>query len=151
MLILCQEPAQAQPDPQDLINALSHPVDTLYGDLSPEDERAHLDNLAVALQQDKEQIAYLLLYAGRLACAGEIQARAVRMKNYLVKKHGIQPERVVWKDGGYRDVLTVEVLVWPRSAGEPSVVPTVASSEAQIKNCKSKSKDRQGRRNRRKP
>ena len=151
MLVLCRGQAQAQSDPQNLTDALSHPVDTLYGNLSLEDERARLDNLAVALQQDKEQIAYLLLYAGRLACAGEIQARAARMKNYLVKRHGIRPERVVWKDGGYRDESVVEVLLWSRSAGEASVVPTVASNEARIKNCESKSKGRQVRRNRRKP
>ncbi|HEV7905527.1 MAG TPA: hypothetical protein VGO96_16925, partial [Pyrinomonadaceae bacterium] len=104
-----------------------------------------------ALQHDQEYIAYLLFYAGRITCAGEIQARAVRMKKYLVKRRGIQPERVVWKDGGQREELAVEVLLWPRSAGEPSVVPTVASSEGRIKNCESKSKGRQLRRNRRKP
>jgi hypothetical protein len=150
MLFLSQGQAQAQSDPQSAINALSHPLHSFYGDISLEDERARLDNLAVALKHDQEQIAYLLLYAGRLYCAGETKVRAVRMKNYLVKRHGIQPERVVWKDGGYRDESAVDFLLWPRSAGEPSVVPTVDASEARIKNCKSKSHGLKVRRNRRK-
>jgi hypothetical protein len=150
MLILSRGQVQAQSAPQNPTIADPHPFDAFYGNLSLADEKARLDNLAAALQHDKEHVAYILLYAGRRACAGETRARAVRMKSYLVKRHGIQPERVVWKDGGHREESTVEFLVWPRSAGEPSVVPTVASSEARIKPCKSKSNDRQVRRNLRK-
>jgi hypothetical protein len=149
-LTLCKGQAQAQSDPPNPPNIHLH-FDALHDDLSLEDERAYLDNLAVALMHDKELIAYMHLYAGRRACAGEIQARAARMKNYLVKRHGIQPEQIVWKDGGYRDVLTVEFLLWPRTASEPSVVPTVDSSEVQMKNCKSKFNGRRARQTRRKP
>src|ERR1043165_3773873 len=49
-----------------------------YGDLSWEDEKAHLDNFAIALQNDPGATGYIIVYAGRRSCVGEAKDRALR-------------------------------------------------------------------------
>lgn len=61
---------------------------------------AYLDNLAIQLMNDPEMIGYILVYSGADSCAGEAQARAMRMKNYLTEARGVPWTRVMWKDGG---------------------------------------------------
>ena len=60
-----------------------------YGNISWEDEKAHLDNFAIALQQDQDLIGYIIVYAGRCACVGEAKDRALRAKKYVVETRGI--------------------------------------------------------------
>lgn len=110
-----------------------------YGAISWEDEKAHLDNFAIALQHDPDSIGYIIVYAGRRACVGESKDRALRAKKYLVETRGIQASRIKWIDGGYREELTVILQPAPRGAPELTASPTLKRSEVQlIKNCKSK-------------
>src|ERR1700741_1269446 len=64
-----------------------------YGDLSWEDEKAHLDNFAIALQNDPDSIGYIIVYAGRRSCVGEGKDRALRAKKYLVLTRAIEVSR----------------------------------------------------------
>jgi hypothetical protein len=110
-----------------------------YGDIPFSDEKARLDNLAIQLQNQPTFIAWYVVYGGRRSCIDEARSRAVRAKAYLIKKHGISADRVMWIDGGYREDFEVEIWVWPRSAGAPSAQPDLKRTEIQIvKNCKSK-------------
>lgn len=111
-----------------------------YGNLSWENEKAHLDNFAIALQHDPDLIGYMIVYAGRRACVGEAKDRALRAKKYVVEMRGIPESRIKWIDGGYREELTVILQPAPRGAPELTASPTLKPSEAQIiKNCKPKS------------
>jgi len=122
--------------------ALDQPFDS-YSDLSWEDEKAHLDNFAIALQQDPNLIGYILVYAGRCACANEAKDRALRAKKYMVETRGIHESRVKWIDGGYREGLTVILQPVPSGAPELTASPTLKPSEVQIiKNCKPKTSKR---------
>jgi hypothetical protein len=110
-----------------------------YGDLSWEDEKAHLDNFAITLQHDPDTIGYIIVYAGRRACVGESKERARRAKKYLVETRGIQAIRIKWIDGGYREKPTVILQPAPRGAPKLTRSPALKRSEVQIiKNCKSK-------------
>jgi hypothetical protein len=110
-----------------------------YGDLSWEDEKAHLDNFAIALQHDPDSIGYIIVYAGRRACVSEAKERALRAKKYVVETRGIQTSRIKWIDGGYREELTVILQPAPRRAPELTASPTLKPSEVQIiRNCKPK-------------
>ena len=100
-----------------------------YGDLSPGDEKARLDNFAAELKNDPDTTGYIISYAGRRARVNEAQSRATRAKNYLVSGHGIVAGRVVIIDGGYREDRTVELFVIPRDATAPAASPTVDPSE----------------------
>ena len=82
---------------------------TEYGDIRFSDEKRLLDHLAVQLKKGPELVLYLLVYSDWRSCQQQGRARAVRAKNYLVKHHGIEASRVVWKDGGFRNDLSVEV------------------------------------------
>jgi hypothetical protein len=84
---------------------------------------------------------YLVIFAGRIACVGEARARGERAKDYLVRKRGVKPERVVWIDGGYRETVTTEVWLWPPDIAPPCVFPDFnlkASDVTLQKNCRIK-------------
>ena len=111
-----------------------------YGDLSWEDEKAHLDNFAIALQNYPDSIGYIIVYAGRRSCVGEAKDRALRAKRYLVQTRATEASRIKLIDGGYREELTVILQPAPRGAPEITASPTLKLSEVQIiKNCKPKS------------
>jgi len=116
-----------------------------FSNIRWEDEKARLDNLAVTLQRGPDNIAYIYVYAGRGDCISKAQARARRAKNYLVNKRGIQSDRIISREGGYRENLTSEIWVLPRGLFEPIATPTpgIQPSDAQInKNCKPKNHSR---------
>jgi hypothetical protein len=110
-----------------------------YGNLSGEDEKAHLDNLAIALQHDPNLVGYIIVYAGKRSCANEAADRALRAKKYVVEIRGIQESRIQWIDGGYREELTVILQPVPSGAPELTASPTLKPSEVRIiRNCKPK-------------
>jgi hypothetical protein len=112
-----------------------------YGDLSWEDEKAHLDNFAIAMQQDPHLIGYLVIYAGRRTCVNEAKNRGTRAKKYLVEARGIQASRIRWINGGYREELTVFLQPVPPGAPKLTVSPTLKRSEVKIiRNCKQEGK-----------
>jgi len=111
-----------------------------YGSVSWEDEQAHLDNFAIALQQDSNLIGNIIVYAGRRSCANEARDRAIRAKKYVTETRGIQERRVKWLDGGYREEPTVILQPVPPGAPPLSASPTLTPNEVRIiKNCKPKS------------
>ena len=108
-----------------------------YGKLLWSDEEARLDNVAAELKLSPDNVVYLYAYNGRRGCIGEAQVRAARAKDYLVNKRGIESDRVIWKDGGHREDLVIEIWVEPRAAVAPYASPTVDPSEARLRRCKS--------------
>lgn len=108
-----------------------------YGNVPWDEEKAHLDNFAVALKQDQQLIGYIIVYAGRRACVNEARNRGLRAKNYLVKNFGLAQHRVKWIDGGYQEEVTVILQPAPVDAPEPEPSPTLKASEVRrIRNCR---------------
>jgi hypothetical protein len=94
-------------------NPPDQPFDS-YGDIPWEEEKAHLDNFAVALRQDPELVGYIIVYAGRRARVGEARDRAQRAKKYVVETRGIPEGRIKGLDGGHREEFTVILQPAPR-------------------------------------
>jgi hypothetical protein len=100
-----------------------------FFDLNCEDLQARLDNFSVTLGELSEAQATIMVYEGRYRGGrnprrGEALARAARIKDYLVNYRGVKPERVVIRDGGYRNEFTVELYLCPRGvvpAADPSL------------------------------
>jgi hypothetical protein len=118
------------------------------GDIPFNDEKARLDNAAFQLKRDQRYIIYLEIYAGQRACVGEAEARGIRAKNYLIRRHGIKPEQVVWIDGGYRMQVTTTVWIWPPNMLKPSIFREFnlkPSGVKRNKNCRIKYGRRQNR------
>lgn len=100
-----------------------------YGALKPIDENARLDNFAIELQNDPTAQGYVIAYGGRVSKAGDAQKTSIRVKDYLVKKRGLDAGRVMILDGGHREESTVELWIVPSGAEPPQPMPTVDPSE----------------------
>jgi hypothetical protein len=109
-----------------------------YGSLpSRDDERAVLDRLASQFRKTSDHVIYVLVYAGRRPCLDEAKARANRIKNYLIKKHAIEGNRINWKDAGFLSDLSIQIWLLPRRAKLPEPDRTIELSQVQTrKNCK---------------
>jgi len=111
----------------------------MYGNLAWSDEKPRLDLVAIQLDQLKHDsadfVAYFVVYGGRFGCVGEARARALRIKNYLVHRWGIEPTRVMWSDGGYREEFVAEVWILPRAVGNPGSYSLVDRKDLHLKNC----------------
>lgn len=103
-----------------------------YGDIPFEDEKARLDNLAIELQNDPTAEGYLICYGGRVGYEGEAQSRCDRAKDYISKTRDIEASRVVTVDGGFRESLTVRLIVVPSGATPPAPSPTVDPRDVTI-------------------
>lgn len=95
-----------------------------YSDIPFEDEKARLDNFALYLQKEEPQFkGYLIVYAGQKMRLREVQARAKRAQDYLVKVRHIQAARIVTIHGGRRDQFEVELYALPSSVPPPTPNP----------------------------
>jgi hypothetical protein len=96
------------------------PIDS-YGNLCWEEEQARLNNFATQLQGNPALTGFIIVYAGRASCRGEAKYRAERAKKWITK-HGIKAERIILKDGGYRE--RVETVLQPMEKNNLEVLPT---------------------------
>jgi hypothetical protein len=97
------------------------PFDT-YGDICFEDEKAHLDNFAIALQQNPTWVGYIVVYAGNESCGGEALYRANRAKRWVVER-GISADRIKISDGGYQLNVVTLLQPWPKDKRQYEVSP----------------------------
>lgn len=102
-----------------------------YGDISFEYEQARLDTYAVSLSNDPTMTGYFVCYGGRKGRRGEAAARCKRAKSYLVNRRGLDPDRLVLVDGGFREDLTVVLWMMPPGM-KPPLNPTVAPAQVQF-------------------
>jgi len=115
------------------VPALHTPFDS-YGNICVEDERARLDNFAVQLQNQKSDVGYIIVYAGRSSCVDEAKYRGKRAKDWVVKR-GVPAERVVVIDGGYRkDIQTVLTLI-DKEQPVPPPSSELENSQVSIHKC----------------
>jgi len=119
-----------------------------YGDICSGDEKARLDNLAIHLQNIPEAQAYVIFYGGRCysSCGydyprhrprrprkGEAEARAARIKPYLVNTRGLDPERIFVMNGGHRESWTAELWIVPKGSQPPAPTPTVQPEDIEYR------------------
>jgi hypothetical protein len=92
-----------------------------HGNLRWTDERASLDGLADIFRRSSNQLICFLIYPGVDSCKDEARLRALRAKKYLVQHHRIPQNDIVWKSGGFRKDLSVEIWLLPK--GKPLPEP----------------------------
>jgi hypothetical protein len=101
-----------------LLTAQNEPWLSHYrGNIAAETEMAYLDNFAIQIMHEPDLIGYILVYSGEDSCRGEAEARALRMKKYLLEVRGVPWNKVMWKHAGRYTGIGVEVfhLGVPRS------------------------------------
>jgi len=102
-----------------------------HGNVKWSDERTVLDHLADSFRKSKNQVIYFLIYPGQSSCNDEARLRAMRAKKYLVRHHKISRSDIVWKSGGFRQDLSVEIwlLRKDKPLPEPSTFITIDPSQ----------------------
>lgn len=113
-----------------------------YGGIKPVDQEPRLDNFAIELQNDPTAVGYIISYGGRASRPGDPQKAGDRAKNYIVKKRGIDPARVMAVDGGYREEPSFELWLVPVGADGPTATPTM---DPPTKKPAAKTKKRKGK------
>ena len=103
-----------------------------YGRLPVNEENKRLENFALQLRSDPNQMGFIIAYGARRNRVGEAQAWAAQAKKYLVDVLNIQNERIAIMNGGYREELSIDLFVGPIGQGVPGPYPTVCPSEVQI-------------------
>src|SRR5258706_10461385 len=104
-----------------------------YGSICWEDEKARLDNFAIALlNDDRTTLGHIIVYDGRRACRGEAVARAIRAKKYLVEYRRVEADRIVWRWGGDPKDLSTTLLVTTRRASISPFRPTLPIYDGKI-------------------
>ncbi|HYN85013.1 MAG TPA: hypothetical protein VER32_07160 [Pyrinomonadaceae bacterium] len=91
-----------------------------FGEIARDDEKARLDNFAIALQNAPGSQGHVLVYAARNERAGAAQRRADRIRDYLVNTRGIDSSRVVVNTAGQREESTVQLWIVPPGAAPPT-------------------------------
>jgi hypothetical protein len=74
-----------------------------------EDMMAHLDNYAIALQQEPNSHAYIVSYGSRRHQRVEAQAWASAARDYMISRRGIESQRIVMLYGGNRKDHAMEL------------------------------------------
>ena len=90
-----------------------------YGNVGFDDEKARLDNYAIALQQEPSSQGYIIVF-GRRGRAAEAKKRADRAKGYLTELRGINWQRLGSIDHCVRAQLEFELWLVPSGAAAPS-------------------------------
>lgn len=125
-----------------------------FADVNCEDEKARLDNFANELQNNPDLQGYIVFYGGKrhqnptyhnsglvLPRRGEAEARVARLKPYMSDSRGIDANRIVVVNGGYREQWAAELWIVPKGANPPTPTPTVKPQEIRFRRGRIKKSD----------
>jgi hypothetical protein len=91
----------------------AHSIDA-YGTIPYEDEKLRLDNFAVELQLNLTTRGYVQYYWSNNRKAARM--RATRAQRYLVKRHQIDPSRIILREGGRAESFMMMLGLLPDKA-----------------------------------
>jgi PKD domain-containing protein len=91
--------------------------------LARNDEKARLDNYAIELQNDPSATAYVVVHAGKMGRAADVQKHTTRITDYLINSRAIDGHRIVTLVGSVGPQLLVELWVCPQGATPPAAAP----------------------------
>lgn len=86
---------------------------------------ARLDNLVIQLQSEPESKGFVIVYSGKYDLPATISTYRARIGNYLVNMRGVDPERLVILDGGYKQNVTTEFWIAAKGATAPEPTETI--------------------------
>src|SRR5438105_10540785 len=109
-----------------------------FGDIKCEDEMARLDNFAIQLQHEPQARGVIIFYGGKtfrgkLPQRGEAEARAARLKPYLVQRRGIPANQIIVISGGYDEEWRAALWIVPPGASMPSGYASVSVKEIKFR------------------
>ena len=85
-----------------------------YPEISRNEEKARLDNLGVALQNDPFATAFVIVHPGERSKSGDVAKRSHNVTDYLINSRGLDGKRVVLQVGAIRPTAVIEIWLCPR-------------------------------------
>jgi hypothetical protein len=117
-----------------------------FGITNCDDWMAMSENLVAKMREEESSLGYIIYYGGRvnippygspytkrLPRRGEGFARAAVIKSRFVDNFGIDGNRIILVNGGYRETWSVELWVAPKGAGWPLPTPAIKESEIRFR------------------
>jgi hypothetical protein len=92
-----------------------------------------LDFCGVLLQNEPAASAYIIVYDGRHSRRGEVQGWMDCIKNYLVERRGMDSNRIMIVNGGYRRTKAVELWLVTPADTPPKATPTVKPKDVRFR------------------
>jgi hypothetical protein len=83
-----------------------------YGRLAFSDEKARLDNFVIQMRERLGRGALVVL-GENAAARSKLMRRAQRAKRYLMQTRGLEPQRLLILDGGYKEQPVTELHLYP--------------------------------------
>jgi hypothetical protein len=90
-----------------------------YPEISRNEEKARLDNLGVALQNDPFATAYVIVHPAEHGKPGDVDKRSHNVTDYLINSRGMDAKRIVVQIGSVRPDSMVEIWLCPRGITPP--------------------------------
>ena len=90
-----------------------------YPEITRNEEKARLDNLGVALQNDPFATAYVTIHPAAKGKPGDVEKRSRNITDYLINSRGMDIKRIVFKTGSVRPTSVVEIWLCPRGITPP--------------------------------
>lgn len=122
----CRQASQAStmvPPPPPRRENPAREFDVCYS-CSYDDQKARLDNLAIAMANDPSVTTYIISYSGRASHAGQAERLLIRARDYLTKQRSVDQARIATMNGGFREEDCVELWIVPSGAQPPQPTPT---------------------------
>ncbi len=91
-----------------------------FGDIARNDEKARLDNFAIALQNDPSAMGYVIVYPGATSKRRDVQDHFGRVIEYLVHSRQIDQSRIKTIEGRKLERLSVQLWIVPQGATPPN-------------------------------
>lgn len=87
-----------------------------------DDDKARLDNLVIELQNNQDNVAYIIMYQGTdgRGKRADMDKLTTRTIDYLVNTRGVDPRRITIIQGGTRPVTTYQIYIVPPDAPIPT-------------------------------
>lgn len=93
--------------------------DIWFDDLSKKEKEERLSAFAATLKERSEEIGYVIAYSGEKAKKNQSTKNLKRIKKFLIEKKQIDPQRLVFIDGGQNKTEMTEFYISPKDAPPP--------------------------------
>lgn len=94
--------------------------------------RPVLDSFARRLKGEADAKLFVFVYGGRVGRRVDVDVRVTCIREHLLRRHGLDPARVVVRGGGHRERITVDIFLRREGQPEPKPSPTIDPRDVKV-------------------
>lgn len=91
-----------------------------------------LDSFARHLKEEADAKLFVFVYGGRVGRRRDVGVRVKCIREYLLRRHGLDSARVVVEGGGHRERITVDIFLRREGQPEPKPSPTIDPRDVKV-------------------